>query len=71
MYECSLNAATKAYALEHLGESEDVAKDAVLKIYQFLKENPEINARSDQQTILGFLRASKFNVEQTEKRIRK
>jgi hypothetical protein len=71
MIQSSLDAVAKKHALEDLGESEDVAKDAVKKIQKFLQENSSINAKSDDRTILYFLRSCKFNVEQAEKKIRK
>lgn len=71
MSQSSLNAAAKAFALENLGESEEIVKDSVTKIQEFLKDNPNINARSDQRSILYFLRSSKFNLDQTEKKLRR
>lgn len=71
MIQSSLDAAAKKHAFECLGESEDVAKDAVKKIQKFLAENSNINAKSDERTILYFLRSCKFNVELAEKKIRK
>lgn len=71
MIQSSLDAAAKKHAFEYLGESEDVAKDALRKIQKFLAENSNINAKSDDRTILYFLRSCKFNVEQAEKKIRK
>lgn len=71
MYRSKLDAAAKSYALDNLGESEEASRDSVLKIKQFIGENPDINARSDDRTILCFLRSCKFNVEQTEKKIKK
>lgn len=68
--QSSLDEAADLYACEHLGESEDVVESSVLEIKQFLRENPNIKARDDQRTILCFLRSCKFNVEQTEKKIK-
>ncbi|CRK94917.1 CLUMA_CG008408, isoform A, partial [Clunio marinus] len=60
----------KQFALENLGESEDIAKSSVLEIQKFLKDFPEINAHNDERFILFFLRSCKFDVEQTKNRIR-
>lgn len=69
--QSSLDVAAVSYASEHLGESEDVVKSSISDIKQFLRENPNINARDDQRTLLYFLRSCKFNIEQTEKKIKK
>lgn len=71
MYQSSLDEAAKSYALEYLGESEEVAAASVLEIQKFLTDNPEINAHSDPRSILCFLRSCKFNVEQTKIRIKR
>lgn len=71
MYKSSLEPEVIAYAREHLGESDEAAKHGVLHIQKFLADNPKINGRTDQRTILHFLRSSKFNVEQAEKKIKK
>lgn len=71
MTQSSLDAAAKKFAREYLGESEEVSKEAVKKIQKFLSENPSINARNDERTILCFLRSCKFNVEQAERKIKK
>lgn len=71
MYRGALDDAAVLFAREQLGESEEVAEDSVLKIQQFLEENPNINARSDRKSILCFLRTCKFNIEQAEKKIKR
>lgn len=71
MQKSSLDESTKLFALENLGESEEVAEDSVLKIQNFLRDNPSINAHSDERTILCFLRSNKFNIQQTELKIKK
>lgn len=71
MIQSSLDATAIAYAHDHLGESEAVVKDSVLEIQQFLKDNQSINARSDQRSIVFFLRSCKFNVEQAKQKIKK
>lgn len=71
MYQSSLDEAAKSYALEYLGESEEVAAASVLEIQKFLTDNPEINAHADPRSILCFLRSCKFNVEQTKIRIKR
>jgi len=70
MYESSLNASTLAFAEENLGETEEVRKESVQALQQFLKDNPYINARSDPQSLLFFLRSCKFNIAQAEKKIK-
>lgn len=71
MIQSSLDAAAIAYARENLGESENVVRESVLEIQQFLKDNPNINARSDQRSIVCFLRSCKFNVDQAQQKIKK
>lgn len=71
MIQSSIDAAAIAYAHDNLGESEAIVKDSVLEIQQFLKDNQSINARSDQRSIVCFLRSCKFNVEQAKQKIKK
>lgn len=71
MYQSSLNAAAIAFAQENLGESDEVVKESVLALQQFLKDNPSIKARNDPESLVCFLRSCKFNVSQAEKKIRK
>jgi hypothetical protein len=71
MIQSSLDAAAKKHALDYLGESEDVAKDAVIAIKRFLEDNSNINGRSDDRSILYFLRSCKFDLEKTQKKIKK
>jgi hypothetical protein len=71
MYKSTLNAAAIAYAKEQLGESDEVVKHTVAQVQKFLENNPNINARTDQRTVLHFLRSCKFNLEQVEKKIKK
>lgn len=71
MCESSLDEAAIAFARENLGESDAVVKDSVKNIQQFLKDHPKVNGRSDHRTVLFFLRSCKFNIEQTETKIKK
>lgn len=69
MYKSALDEDAIEFARKQLGESENVARESVLKIQQFLKENPWINGQTDPRSIVHFLRSCKFNIEQTKKRI--
>lgn len=71
MSQSSLDAAAKKHALDYLGESEDASKDAVIKIRKYLADHPKINAKSDDRSLLYFLRSCKFDVEKTQKKIKK
>lgn len=72
MYQSSLDEAAKAFALENLGESDEVAKESLKEIQSFVKENPNINAPiHDLRMLMYFLRGCKFNTEQTKGRIKK
>lgn len=60
-------------ALKHaegaLGETADVREKSLSEIKVFLAENLKIRAKTDQLSILYFLRSCKFNVEKTKKKI--
>lgn len=71
MFESTLDASAVDFARDRLGETDEVARESVQQIKAFLKDNPQINARNDELTILFFLRSCKFNVDQTQKRITK
>lgn len=40
-------------------------------ISQWLKENPNVNANSDFENLLFFLRSCKYDLERTKKKIKK
>lgn len=71
MTQSVLDAEAIEFAQENLGESDEVVKESVFAVQQFLKDNPNINARSDSHSILCFLRSCKFNVDEAEKKIKK
>lgn len=71
MLESGLDSTAIVFARDHLGETDEVARESVQQIKAFLKDNPQINARSDELSILFFLRSCKFNVDQTQKRMTK
>lgn len=71
MLESGLDTNAVVFARDHLGETDEVARESVQQIKAFLKDNPQINARSDELSILFFLRSCKFNVDQTQKRMTK
>lgn len=71
MYQSSLDEKALEHVREHLGESESVLKESVIKVQQFLEQNQNINGRTDPRSIVCFLRSCKFNVEETEKKIKK
>ncbi|KAF5308786.1 hypothetical protein FQR65_LT06019 [Abscondita terminalis] len=52
-----------------LNEVPDRVNEDVLKIREWLKYQPHLNARLDDQWLLSFLRGSKFSLEKTKQKI--
>lgn len=71
MYQSSLDAKAVAFAREFLGESDEIVKESLLALQQYLENNPNINARSDPRSLIYFLRSCKFNVGQAERKLKK
>lgn len=71
MYKSSLDSEAIAFARDNLGESEDVARDSVIKMQKFLEDNPSIHGRSDPRYLMLFLRSCKFDLEQVENKLKK
>lgn len=59
-----------SYAQETLGETSELRESCLQEIRNFLTENPQIKAKSDDQSLLYFLRSCKFNVDRTMKKIK-
>ena len=57
------------HAEKTLGESDDVREESIREIQDWLEENPTINAHRHVDYILYFLRRSKFNIEDTKRKI--
>lgn len=67
-----LDSFAKLHAFEFLGECEDISKIALEEINDFVKNDDDLNDLGiSEQTIIYFLRSSKFRVEQTKKRIKR
>lgn len=69
-YTFSLDNETEKYAKEVLGETSEKREQCISAIRKFLKENPKINGKNDDYSILAFLRGCKFNVEKTKAKMR-
>lgn len=59
------------YAEEHLSETPEIRDQSVKEIMLWLDENPIINANRNLVIILYFLRATKFKLENTKRKIKK
>lgn len=68
-YRESANSDDLKHAEGALGETADVREKSLSEIKEFLKENSHIKAKTDNLSILYFLRSCKFNVEKTKKKI--
>lgn len=66
-----LNEESKKHAEINLGETNQNRDKCILEIRKFLEENPKINGKSDNYTILQFLRRCKFDLDETKKKIKK
>lgn len=66
----SLGEDAEQHAATYLNESPQVREAALKQLRKFLNENPEINGKTDIQTLLAFLRCCKFDVEKTKIKMR-
>lgn len=69
-YTFTLGESAKEFAQKELGETDERREQAIVELRQWLCENPRINAKSDDVSILYFLRGCKFDVERTKQKLR-
>lgn len=70
-YTFTLNENAREFAEKNLGETDKIREHAIHQIREWLQENPKINAKNDDRSILAFLRGCKFNIEKTKEKISK
>lgn len=68
-YTFTLDQAARDFVEKHLGETDDVRKSAISEIRNWLLDNPYLNAKTDDRSILMFLRGCKFNINKTKQKI--
>ncbi|CAL7938441.1 unnamed protein product [Xylocopa violacea] len=69
-YICQLSAEEKAYAAANLNETDEIRPIRIAEIRQWIMENEDLHAPTDDFFILRFLRACKFNTEKTKSKLR-
>lgn len=62
---------TIEYAAEHLNEVESEKQKHIDEIRKWLKDNPKLGARMEDEHIVCFLRGCKYNMESTKDKIRR
>jgi len=65
-YECNLPVRVQKQAEEELGEVAALREKRIAEVRDWLKDHPHIRARTDNITILRFLRGCKFDVRRAE-----
>ncbi|CAD1477181.1 unnamed protein product, partial [Heterotrigona itama] len=68
-YICQLSMEEKAYMAANLNETDDVRPIKIAELRQWIMENKELRAPTDDFFILRFLRACKFNTEKTKSKL--
>lgn len=72
MSRIKLDNFAKLHAFEFLNESEEAVKVGTLEIRHFIDNHTEIDEQSvSDQSILYFLRASKFKIDKAKKKIKR
>ncbi|KAF5285690.1 hypothetical protein FQR65_LT13075 [Abscondita terminalis] len=64
------NECMKEYAISNLNETEENVCNAVEDIKNWINNTPGLNAKTDDKSILAFLRGCKFNLEPTKKKMK-
>ena len=57
------------FAENNFGETDEIRSSSISELRAWLEENPKVNAHTDQDSLLYFLRGCKFNLELTKKKI--
>lgn len=68
-YKFTLDSDAAEFAEKNLGETEEKREKCLNAVRDWLRENPNLNARSDDLSLLAFLRACKFDLERTKKKL--
>ncbi|XP_017763008.1 PREDICTED: alpha-tocopherol transfer protein-like isoform X2 [Eufriesea mexicana] len=68
-YICQLSTEEKAYLAANLNETDETRPIKIAEIRQWIIENDNLHAPTDDFFVLRFLRACKFNVEKTKSKL--
>ncbi|XP_043272868.1 retinol-binding protein pinta [Venturia canescens] len=68
-YVCQLSESEKQYVATHLNENDEVRQRSIDEIRRWIVENENLHARTDDFSILKFLRACKFDIGRTKKKL--
>ncbi|KAL7632660.1 UNVERIFIED_CONTAM: hypothetical protein RMT77_017039 [Armadillidium vulgare] len=71
VYICCLSPEIQNLAKVELNEDPEIRDEYVLHIREWILEQPHLNARTDTQFILRYLRGCKFSLERTKEKIDK
>ncbi|XP_003701430.1 retinol-binding protein pinta [Megachile rotundata] len=69
-YICQVSAEEKAFMAEYLNETDEIRPIKIAEIREWILENEDLRAPTDDFSILRFLRACKFNVDKTKAKLR-
>ncbi|XP_076241645.1 retinol-binding protein pinta [Calliopsis andreniformis] len=68
-YVCRLSEEEKSYVAVHLNETDEVRAAKIAEIREWITRHEQLQSPTDDFFILRFLRACKFNIEKTEKKL--
>lgn len=72
MSHCKLDNFAKLHAFEFLNESEEAVRDGIVALKEFISSKPELDQQSiSNETLVYFLRASKYRIEKAQKKIKR
>ncbi|KAF2902049.1 hypothetical protein ILUMI_04148 [Ignelater luminosus] len=63
------NEQIKQFAETVLGETDENRTESIEKVRKWIQKNPKLHAKTDDNSILAFLRGCKFNLEITQQKI--
>lgn len=69
IYEENLPAPNYEFARQSLGETKEIRDRCLREIYEWLDENPKINANRSPTSLVHFLRGAKFQIDKAKQRI--
>lgn len=69
-YKYTLSESAKEFAEKELGETHERRERAIAELREWLCDNPKINAKTDDVSILYFLRGCKFDIARTKQKLR-
>lgn len=68
-YKFTFNEDVREFAEKHLGETDEIRERTICEIRNWLSENQHLNAKTDDKSILAFLRGCKFDTNKTKEKL--